>query len=446
MFLGMVNQETGLRGYLATDHTIFLEPFTLGQSQYQLAMQQMKAQVQGRVFRRTLSALVQANEQAMIWSRTYSEPQLATMRAGKVTLARLEATRGIGTTLFDQFKNSMAHLQTVSEHDLSNLQARLDFENKCVLIITLIVSAIALGCAWFTFASFTRAFHQLTTLQAAVSQFGDGHFSVRVGDLVYDELNALGMTFNQMAEDLNTRDLQLEERRQEAQQRQDTFLIMVSHELKTPLTSMQLLIAFFERELTDAKYHKGIITIKNQLQRITRLVNDLLDMSRFKADQISFAFVPCDAIEIAREAIARAQINTSSHQLTLTGDTTAWVQADPDRLEQVIVNLLTNAIKYSPEADHIDIRISVNAHDVVFAVQDWGIGINKEAQAHVFKQYYRSIEATHYKYPGLGIGLYITSEIVKHHQGQIWVESEEGKGSTFSFSLPLLETNKENEI
>lgn len=223
----------------------------------------------------------------------------------------------------------------------------------------------------------------------------------------------------------------------EAKQQQDIFLAMVSHELKTPLTSMQLLISFFRREITDVKYNKAITTIENQLQRIVRLIDDLLDMSRVQTNQLSFTFVSCDMIKIAHEVLDRMQISTNTHKLVMVCDTIAWVQADPDRLEQVIINLLTNAIKYSPQADRVDIRITSHENALLFSVQDYGIGVSPAAQAHIFEQYYRSTEASQQKYPGLGVGLYIASEIIKHHHGQIWVESEKGRGSIFSFALPL---------
>ena len=223
----------------------------------------------------------------------------------------------------------------------------------------------------------------------------------------------------------------------ENQLRQDTFLTMVSHELKTPLTSIQLLVSFLRNEITSSKYERALATIENQLQRIIQLVNDLLDMSRIKAGQLSFIFASCDAIAIAREAIARVQVSSETHKLIVVCGTTAQVYADPDRLAQVMINLLTNAIKYSPEADHVDIRVTVNEHSFQFAVQDSGIGMSQEAQTHIFEQYYRNIEASHQKYAGLGIGLYTASEIVKCHHGEIWVASDEGQGSTFTFSLPL---------
>ena len=223
----------------------------------------------------------------------------------------------------------------------------------------------------------------------------------------------------------------------ESQERQDTFLSMTSHELKTPLTSMQILISFLHRKITDTKYSNAIATIENQLQRLTRLVNDLLDMSRIKTNRLSFMLVSCDIAEVASEVVRMIQMSTSTHKLLLVCDTTARVQADHDRLEQVMVNILTNAIKYSPNANHINIRVTSDEHNVLFSVQDYGIGMSQEDQAHIFEQYYRSIGLSNQKYTGLGIGLYIASEIIKRHNGKIWVVSEEGKGSTFSFSLPL---------
>jgi PAS domain S-box-containing protein len=223
----------------------------------------------------------------------------------------------------------------------------------------------------------------------------------------------------------------------ESQERQDTFLSMTSHELKTPLTSMQILISFFRREIVDMKYGKAIATMENQLQRLARLVNDLLDMSRIKTNQLSLVLVSCDIAEVATEVVRMIQMSTSTHSLVLVCDTSVRVQADHDRLEQVMVNILTNAVKYSPNADRVDIRVTTDKHNALFSVQDYGIGISQEDQAHIFEQYYRSIGLSNQKYAGLGIGLYIASEIIQRHNGRIWVESEEGKGSIFSFSLPL---------
>lgn len=228
----------------------------------------------------------------------------------------------------------------------------------------------------------------------------------------------------------------IEQELREARERQDMFLSMTSHELKTPLTSLQLLISFLRRRLKDdANYGQSMVTIETQVLRLIRLVNDLLDMSRAKTGQLMLDISRFSVGRFVKGVVETVQ-RTSNHTLILSCETDIEVVADKDRIEQVLVNLLTNAVKYSPETAVVNIRVQEDeeTHEVVFSVQDEGIGIAPEAQKHVFEQYYRSQSQ---KYAGLGIGLYIASEIVKRHDGRIWVESQEGKGSTFYFTLPI---------
>ena len=222
----------------------------------------------------------------------------------------------------------------------------------------------------------------------------------------------------------------------ESQERQDTFLSMTSHELKTPLTSMILVTSLFKRELED-KYTKQITIFDRQLQRLAGLINDLLDMSRIQSNNLALNIVQFDIQELVQSAIQMVQ-HGSIHVINLIYlDTPVLLSGDRDRIEQVIVNLLTNAIKYSPDAKTVDVNVTSNEGNVVCSVRDYGIGIAEEAKEHIFERYYRSIGADRHKYAGLGIGLYIASEIVKRHNGHIWVVSEVGHGSTFAFSLPV---------
>ena len=113
------------------------------------------------------------------------------------------------------------------------------------------------------------------------------------------------------------------------------------------------------------------------------------------------------------------------------------VRADRDRIGQVVINLLTNARKYSPKNSKIIVKVQKNGTHAIVSVQDFGIGIAKPHQGRIFERFYQVTDVAEKTYPGLGIGLYISSEIVRRHNGKIWVESQKGKGSTFSFSIPL---------
>jgi len=146
-----------------------------------------------------------------------------------------------------------------------------------------------------------------------------------------------------------------------------------------------------------------------------------------------------DVGALVQEIVENVQGTTQTHHLLLAERTSAEVFGDRDRVGQVLINLLNNAIKYSPQADRVVVRVAKDASQVTISVQDFGIGIPKEHQDKIFERFYQVIDAEEKTYPGLGIGLYISGEIVKRHCGRLWVESEKGAGSTFYFTLPLLQ-------
>src|SRR6266567_2391807 len=204
ILLTMVNQETGLRGYISTDNTVFLEPFTSGRTQYLLAVRQMKDQALGSDLSETTTALAQVEERANAWYSTYAQVQLKNMQSGKLATARSDSNGTVGKALFDQFRASVAHLQAAIGQDLNTLQSRLD-------IISLVLSVVALLLLWYTFTRFVNVLHeQLTILKTRSKQLGSGDLSARVQELTYHELNSLGQTLNTMAEELATRSRELE--------------------------------------------------------------------------------------------------------------------------------------------------------------------------------------------------------------------------------------------
>ena len=131
------------------------------------------------------------------------------------------------------------------------------------------------------------------------------------------------------------------------------------------------------------------------------------------------------------------QYTTKKQKILREGRADKTVYGDKDRLGQVITNFLSNAIKYTPDSQEILVKTVATSNHVTLAVQDFGLGIAKENQPHVFERFYRVAEATKQTSPGLGIGLYLSREIIRRHAGSIWVKSEKGKGSTFGFTLPL---------
>ena len=164
----------------------------------------------------------------------------------------------------------------------------------------------------------------------------------------------------------------------------------------------------------------------------------MLDVTKINAGKLQFNDGPFDFNEVVKEVIEEMQRTSDQHEIEYSLDPEIGnVFGDKERISQVIVNLLSNAIKYSPEADRI-LAFSKKEQDIVtLSIRDFGIGIQADKTERVFEQFYRVSGNRRHTFPGLGLGLYISSQIIKREGGRIWVESIEGKGSTFSFSIPL---------
>jgi PAS domain S-box-containing protein len=226
----------------------------------------------------------------------------------------------------------------------------------------------------------------------------------------------------------------------EAEQRKDEFIAMASHELKTPITTLKGLTQLVNMRLEKqgaTEYLSVMATIENQLNRLTRLVNELLDVSKIQAGRLDYAEEPIAIDELLREIVELAQYMSPTHTITLQGASQSHILGDRDRLEQVFLNLIGNAIKYSPQAATVALRMSTVHETVIISVQDQGVGIPRQHQGKIFERFYRVFDGTTKTFPGLGMGLYISAEIVKRHGGTITVASEEGRGSTFTVCLPL---------
>ena len=234
----------------------------------------------------------------------------------------------------------------------------------------------------------------------------------------------------------------------ELERRKDEFISMASHELKTPVTSLKGFTNLFQRRLAkhaDEKTLHYLARMDAQLNKLTKLITDLLDVSRILTGKVIYREEPFDLDMLIKETVENLQAATSTHQLRLEGTTEAYIYGDRDRIGQVLINLITNAIKYSPRADTVVIHAARDSHTAHVSVQDFGIGIGEEHQPKIFERFYQVTDPEEKTYPGLGIGLYLSSEIIQRHEGAIWVESKKGKGTTFHFALPLMEESAHNE-
>jgi PAS domain S-box-containing protein len=228
--------------------------------------------------------------------------------------------------------------------------------------------------------------------------------------------------------------------RKELEQRKDAFISMASHELRNPLTALKLQTALLKRKLAKQDSYDpaaDFSKMEAQVNIATGLVEELLDVSKIRAGRLEYAQEPVDLDELLREIAETMQQTNQSHTLVVRGTTHGCLVGDKDRLGQVFTNLISNAIKYSPDSETVEIDLSASPETVTIRVHDHGIGIPREQRDKIFERFYRASGPKQKAIPGLGMGLYIVAEIVKRHGGTITVDSEVGKGSTFTVTLPL---------
>jgi len=229
--------------------------------------------------------------------------------------------------------------------------------------------------------------------------------------------------------------------RREFEQRKDEFISMAGHELKTPLTSLQGYIELLHMKFAQQGNQETLsylAKMATQINKLSKLITDLLDLSKMQAGKLAFAEEAVDVDALIREIVENLQYTTSQHQISIEGMAQREIVGDQERLGQVLINLITNAIKYSPHAKKIIVHLAHTHDTLTISIQDFGIGIPKAYQEKIFERYFRVYSGKDRTYPGLGIGLYIAYQIIERHSGKMWVESCEGQGSTFSFSLPFV--------
>jgi PAS domain S-box-containing protein len=227
--------------------------------------------------------------------------------------------------------------------------------------------------------------------------------------------------------------------RVEQEKQKEDFIVAASHELKTPLTIIKIYTELLKETMQKTQQADSIQLsqkLDGQVNRLTWLIKEMLDVSKMahgslRLKQESFHMAP-----LIEEVVEDMQTTTESHRFNKIIDCSELLWGDKEKIRQVLVNLISNAIKYSPGAERIDIIARKTADDIQISVRDYGIGIPLAMQDRIFERFYRAADKEN-TYPGIGLGLYISSEIIKSHGGKIWFTSIEEKGSEFCFSLPL---------
>ena len=309
--------------------------------------------------------------------------------------------------------------------ELSQLEQIKNQKFKIAVVLLVVGIAVAFLIATLTQRYISRPLLSLVTEMKDIRESGD--YSRQVSVKGKDEITTLSLEFNNLMDQIKI-----------SLQKKDEFIGIASHELKTPLTSAKgflELLNKMELELPAESYVKRALNGVNKLQN---LIFDLLDVSKIQSGQLQVNKEEFNIDELIDECINSAQMNTSLHKRIIKQAESAnkTIFADRHRIEQVINNLLSNAIKYSPQGKNIIVQMQNSESGILVSVKDFGIGVPKSEHEKIFDRFYRA-NVKNVGISGFGLGLYICSQIIRQHNGRIWVESEEGNGAIFYFELPV---------
>ena len=228
-------------------------------------------------------------------------------------------------------------------------------------------------------------------------------------------------------------------KQQDIERLKDEFIGIASHELKTPLTAITVSSQILESGLeaiNDEKIINHVKRINSQIKRMSGLVGELLDTTALNEGKMPLVKKNSDLLALIKEAVEDVKEISHFQKIVIEGNVKSKISVDPHRVQEVVSNLLINAVKYSQSRKKIIIKIAEEEKQVVIGITDFGRGIPKKEQNKIFGRYYQVRKLKKQFGPSLGLGLYIAAEIVRLHNGKIWVKSQMGKGTTFFISLP----------
>ncbi len=313
------------------------------------------------------------------------------------------------------------------------VQRTRDAVFQCFLISVAVAVFISVILIYIFSLKFSKPLKQIKNAAKVIS---GGEFSKRLNIKGDDEIGELARTFNNMAAALQN----LEEMRR-------GFIANVSHELRTPMTSIRGFIqGILDGTIPEEKQSYYLTVVSEETNRLNRLVNNLLDLARMEAGEVKMTFKPFDINELVRRSVIKLETLLLEKNIMVEADfeeEVMRVNADVDAIERVVYNLLHNAIKFTPEDGRITISVKAQKDKVQVSVEDTGSGIESSELDMIWERFYKSDKSRSRDKTGTGLGLAIVKNIINEHGQDIWVESEQGKGTKFTFTLARSEKMKE---
>ena len=430
--------ESSLRGYVLSGNQHFITLFNDARTNMPGALGRLKTLVADDPAQ--LQRATATEELLRVYVRDYAQPvirirrlspyaALSTASSDEDRRRANEIRTGLGTILAVEQEHSAArsrHARAVARYTVFVGSVALALSAGLVLLFG---AWVARGVA----APVRRT-------SSAAARVAAGDFDVRLDESGAGEVGELLSAFNSMtrALELARRELlQQNERLRESEQHKRDLISMVSHEIRTPLASVVGFTSLLlERDFSPEEQRRYLEIIDQQARRLAGLAGDFLDVQLLEGGGLSFDYAPFDLVELASEQARLFFSHTSEHSIELdVPDAPVVVNADRDRIAQVIGNLLSNAIKYSPSGGRVRLLLTVNEKGAQLSVEDEGMGIPAADRARIFEKFFRGSDAAA-AISGTGLGLAVAREIVTSHGGRIDVESEPGRGSTFTVRLP----------
>jgi len=306
------------------------------------------------------------------------------------------------------------------------------------IIILIAVDAGVIG--FFVSKSISKPIKKLYT---ATKKLEEGDYDIKVEIKTGDEIQRLAEAFNRTTAALS----RLEQERKELDTAKTDFLSITSHELRSPMTPMKAQLQMMQEgyfgKLTK-KQKDSLNIITRNADRLDKIIVDFLEISRIEAARLKFNFKEIDPSEIVKETVKFMDgfAKEKNIKLKVDLDDLPNIEADPDRISQVLRNLINNAIKFSEKKSKIEISARLKEDYIEFCVKDYGCGLTHENQIRIFEPFYQVEGSQRRRHGGTGLGLAICRGIVESQKGKIWVESKIDKGSRFTFTIPLKPVRK----
>jgi signal transduction histidine kinase len=439
---GVLDLESSLRGFVITGNNRFLGRWSEARREIPPAGARLRELTEGDPDQRARAATLQGLVTSYV--EDYASPLLGIARESPAA-ARASVATAEGKRRLDQirrrFSRFLAVEDSVSAEQVSSAGKK---STRAVVIGVSALAASALLILAFGVYLARRIARPVRDAAEGASRVAAGDLSTRLPETGPGEVHELAHAFNTMAESLqrNQRELERQNRQlRESERLKSELVSIVSHELRTPLASVigyaQVLLS---RPLDEETRQRYLEVVAEQARRLAGIVEDFLDVRRIEAGRLELREQPFDLARVLRDQVRMFAAESELHPLHLAVPEAEelGVRGDPDRLAQVVGNLLANAIKYSPEGGAVRIAGEVENGLVRVTVRDEGIGIAREHQPRIFTKFFRG-GARESGIAGAGLGLALSREIVEAHGGRIGFESSVDEGSVFWFELPLLD-------